>query len=73
MGKGALDTSSARNLAAKLAVARPCTWAREKRVARSRAEKCLTTSPGPRVTLRVSTCTRSPGALASYPPGFLWA
>ncbi len=73
MGKGALVTRAERNPAARLAVALVCTWAREKRVTRSRAEKCLTTSPGPRVTVRVSNCTRSPGALASYPRGFLWA
>jgi hypothetical protein len=65
MGKGLLSTSSRRNPAAVWAVARQRTAAQARRVESSTAQKCLTSSPGPRLTLRVSICTRSPGALAS--------
>ena len=63
----------ARKPPARFAVARVCTSAREKQVKRSTTEKCLMISPGPRVMVRVSTRTRSPGEEATYPLGFLLA
>ena len=65
MGKGARVMRCDRKLVARFAVARVCTSAREKRVKRSTAEKCLMISPGPRGMVRVSTWMRSPGKEAA--------
>jgi len=54
MGKEHRSTRARRNAAAVWAVARRCTSAQAKRVESSTAEKCLTSSPGPKRTARVS-------------------